>query len=320
MSRRPHILALAGGVGGGKLARGLAGLLSPHQLVIVVNTADDFLHLGLRISPDIDSVIYALADRNDPERGWGLAGETWHFMAALERLGGQTWFRLGDRDLATHMLRTQELAAGRSLSTVTALIARRLGIGHEVVPMSDDPVRSIVATDAGPLPFQDYFVRHRCAPRFEGVTFDGAERARPSAGFAAAIERADAIVITPSNPYVSIDPILALPGVAERLRARRLPVVAVSPIVGGQAIKGPLAKMMRERGSEPSPIEIARHYGGLVRGWIIDSADRPCAAAVAALGCRVRVCPTIMRTLDDKLRLARETLEFVDELMPATAD
>ena len=313
MSER-FVLALAGGVGGGKLARGLAAVLPPEQLAIIVNTADDFAHLGLHISPDIDSVLYALADLNDPERGWGLAGETWNFMAAMERLGGETWFQLGDRDLATHLFRTQHLAAGRSLSEVTMLLARRLGIAHTVGPMTDDSVRSIVDTDEGPLAFQDYFVRRQCQPAFRGVTFQGASTAKPSEDFRRALDRARAIVITPSNPYVSIDPILAMPGAADALRRSRRPVVAVSPMVGGKAVKGPLGKMMRERGFEPSALGAARHYGRLVDGWIIDSVDRALSPAIEALGCRVKICDTIMRTLEDKSRLAHETVEFAFEL------
>jgi LPPG:FO 2-phospho-L-lactate transferase len=308
------ILALAGGVGGGKLARGLAAVLPPERLAIVVNTADDFMHLGLHISPDIDSVLYALADRNDPERGWGLAGETWNVMAALERIGGETWFRLGDRDLATHLLRTRELAAERSQSAVTAMLAERLGVRHAVAPMSDDPVRSIVDTDQGPLAFQDYFVRRQCQPVFRGVAFQGAADAKPSPGFRAALAAAQAIVITPSNPFVSVDPILALPGVPAALRRAGRPVVAVSPIVGGYALKGPLAKMMAERGMEVSALGVARHYGPLVDGWIVDAADRALVPAIAALGCRVKICATIMRTLDDRLRLAQDALAFASEL------
>src|SRR5689334_23215153 len=218
MTDKRFLLALAGGVGGGKFCRGLAAVLPPERLAVVVNTADDFVHLGLHISPDIDSVLYALGDCNDLERGWGLAGETWNFMAALERLGGATWFKLGDRDLATHVLRTEALAAGRSLSEVTALLARRLDIAHTVLPMTDVPVRSIVDTDEGPLDFQDYFVRRQCRPTFRGVTFRGAANAEPSQSFRQALDRAQAIVITPSNPFVSIDPILALPGVKDALR------------------------------------------------------------------------------------------------------
>ncbi len=306
------VLALAGGVGGGKFCRGLAAVLPPERLAIVVNTADDFVHLGLHISPDVDSVLYALADMNDLERGWGLAGETWNFMAALERLGGQTWFKLGDRDLATHVLRTEALAKGRTLSEVTALLARRLGIAHSVLPMSDDPIRSVVETNEGTLDFQDYFVRRQCKPTFRGVTFRGAAKAKPGEAFRQALGRAQAIVIAPSNPFVSIDPILALPGIKDALRRR--PVAAVSPIVGGKAIKGPLGKMMGEFGVEPSALGVAQHYGRLVGGWVIDTVDRDLAPAIEALGCRVKVCDTIMRTLDDKRRLAQDAVGFAFEL------
>jgi LPPG:FO 2-phospho-L-lactate transferase len=308
------VLALAGGVGGGKLARGLAAVLPPEQLAIVVNTADDFVYLGLHISPDVDSVLYALADQNDLERGWGLAGETWNFMAAMERLGGATWFKLGDRDLATHVLRTEALAAGRTLSEVTALLAGRLGIAHAVVPMSDDPVHSIVETDEGALDFQDYFVRRQCKPVFRSVRFQGGESAAPSVGFRHALGRAQAVVITPSNPFVSIDPILALPGIKDTLHPSQRPVVAVSPIVGGKAIKGPLGKMMSELGVEPSALGVAQHYGRLVDGWIIDSVDRALAPSIEALGCRIKVCNTIMRTLDEKARLAQDAVDFAFEL------
>jgi LPPG:FO 2-phospho-L-lactate transferase len=312
------VLALAGGVGGGKLARGLAAVLPPDRLAIVVNTADDFVHLGLHISPDVDSVLYALADQNDPGRGWGLAGETWNFMAATERLGGEIWFKLGDRDLATHVLRTEALAAGRSLSEVTALLAGRLGIAHAVAPMSDNPVRSIVDTDEGALDFQDYFVRRQCKPVFRGVRFQGAESAAASPGLRNALGRAQAVVITPSNPLVSIDPILALPGIRDALRRTQRPVVAVSPIVGGKAVKGPLGKMMRELGVEPSALGVAQHYGHLVDGWVIDEVDRALAPSIEALGCRVKVCNTIMRTLDEKAKLAQDALQLACEMAGAT--
>jgi LPPG:FO 2-phospho-L-lactate transferase len=259
-------------------------------------------------------VLYALADQNDLERGWGLAGETWNFMAALERLGGETWFKLGDRDLATHVLRTEALSAGRSLSDVTALLAHRLGIAHTVLPMTNDLVRSVVDTDEGPLDFQDYFVRRQCQPKFRGVTFQGTANAEASIGFRQALDRAQAIVVTPSNPFVSIDPILVLPGIKDALRQSRRPVVAVSPIVGGEAVKGPLAKMMRETGVEASALGVARHYGPLVDGWVIDTIDRNLAPAIEALGCRVKVCNTMMRTLDDKSRLAHDTVELAFEL------
>ena len=312
MAEQPLILALAGGVGGGKFCRGLIDVLPPGQLTIAVNTADDFEHLGLHISPDIDSVLYALADLNDVDRGWGLARETWNFMEAMERLGGKTWFRLGDRDLATHILRTQEMAAGRTLSDVTTMLAQRFGIKHEVAPMSDDPVRNVVETDEGALDFQDYFVQRQCKPRFRGVTFRGAAAALPSKGFRHALDHAQAVIVTPSNPFVSVDPILALNGVADTLSKR--PVAAISPIVGGRAVKGPLDKMMRELGVEPSALGVARHYGKLVGGWVIDTLDSDLAPAIEALGCRVRVCDTIMRTLDDKRRLAQDAVTLTFEL------
>src|SRR4051812_42550681 len=293
MTDQRFILALAGGVGGGKFCRGLAALLPQDKLAVVVNTADDFVHLGLHISPDVDSVLYALAGLNDPERGWGLAGETWNFMAAMERLGGETWFKLGDRDLATHVLRTQALAAGRTLSEVTATLAQRLGVAHAVVPMSDDAVRSMVATEEGALAFQDYFVRRQCTPKFRGVTFEGAATARPSQGFRQALDHARAIVIAPSNPFISIDPMLALPGIKEALRQSQRPVVAISPIVAGRTVKGPLAKMMRELGGAPSALGVAQHYGRLVDGWIVDNADRALAPAIEAIGCRVKLCDTM---------------------------
>ena len=308
------ILALAGGVGGGKFARGLTAALEPDKLAIIVNTADDFVHLGLHISPDIDSVLYAIAGLNDTERGWGLAGESWNFMDALRRHGGETWFQLGDRDLATHVLRTERLAAGDSLTDVTALLATRMGIEHAVAPMTDWPVRSLVETAEGPLAFQDYFVKRHCQPAFRGVTFEGAENAEPSPVFHNAFKRASAVVIAPSNPFVSIDPILALPEVRDRLR--QLPVVAVSPIIGGTAVKGPLAKMMRELGLALSPLGVARHYGSLVQGWVIDGKDQEYASAIQALGCRVHVTDTIMRSDDDKARLARETIDFARGLPP----
>jgi len=308
------VLALAGGVGGGKFARGLVDTIEPDRLGIAVNTADDFVHLGLHICPDIDSVLYAMADLNDLERGWGRAGETWTFMDALRRLGGESWFQLGDKDLATHVLRTQALASGQSLSDVTAMLAERMGIRHPVFPMTDAAVRTIVDTDEGALPFQDYFVRRQCKPAFRGAAFDGAARAKPSTAFAAAMDAADVVVVAPSNPYVSIDPILAVGGVRERLQRSDAPVVAVSPIVGGGALKGPLAKMMRECGREPSPAGVAAHYGALVDGWLIDTADRAHAREMEAKGFRIHVTDTVMRTAADKTRLARETLDFALEL------
>lgn len=307
------VLALCGGVGGAKLALGLYRVLGPGVLTVVVNTGDDFEHLGLHISPDLDTVLYTLAGLAHPEQGWGRAGETWHCMQALAALGGETWFSLGDQDLAMHLARTQALRTGGTLSGFAEHAARRLGIGAAIVPMSDDPVRTIVHTDAGALPFQRYFVERRCAPVLRRLSFQGAATARPAAAFAAALAREDlrAIVICPSNPYLSVDPILAVPGVRAALADAAAPVVAVSPLVGGQAVKGPTAKIMAELGIEATAAAIAAHYGGLIDGLVIDVGD---AAEAAGLDCPVAVVPTLMRNLADREELARRTLAFADRL------
>jgi LPPG:FO 2-phospho-L-lactate transferase len=310
------ILALAGGVGGAKLAHGLTRIVAPDELVIAVNTGDDFEHLGLHVSPDLDSVMYKLAGLNDAERGWGMAHESWHFMAALARLGGESWFRLGDRDLATHVERTRRLSAGATLSRVTAALCERLGIVHPVIPMSDDPVRTMVVTADGTLPFQDYFVRHACAPVVQAFAFDGAAIASPAPALAKALASPDlsAIVLCPSNPYVSIAPILAIPAVAAALEAHRVPLVAVSPIIGGDAVKGPLAKMMRELGVVPSAVAVSAHYGSLLDGLIIDRADARLAGPIEAAGTAVHLAPILMRNADDEARLAEEVLSFATTL------
>lgn len=305
------ILALAGGVGGAKLALGLAKVLPPEELTIVVNTGDDFEHLGLAVSPDVDTVMYTLAGLNDTERGWGLAGETWQFMAALKRLGGPAWFQLGDRDLATHVERTRRLKA-EPLSAVTADFARRLGVQCRILPMSDDPVRTIIVTETERLPFQDYFVRLQCAPVVREIAFQGAEAARPHPDFLRLLTSPSlrAVVICPSNPFVSIGPILALPGVRAALAATRAPVVAVSPIVGGEALKGPAAKMMRELGLGATQQQIADIYGDILDGLIIDTCD----AAAAITGPAVRVLPTVMHGTAEKVALAAATLTFAQDL------
>ena len=313
------ILALAGGVGGAKLANGLAQVLPPDGLVVAVNTGDDFEHLGLHVSPDLDTVMYTLAGLNNLETGWGRAGETWSFMAALGALGGATWFNLGDRDLATHVERTRRLAAGATLSAVTADFCARLGIKPAVVPMSDQPVRTMVRSDDGWLPFQDYFVRLKCAPRVAGFRFDDADAAAPSPGLGRALgdPALRAIVICPSNPFVSVDPILAVPGVRDALGRRRAPLVAVSPIVGGQALKGPALKMMRELGREPSALGVARHYGALLDGIVIDRQDAGLGAAIEALGMRALATDTIMVDRAAQARLAEAVLGFAAGLKPA---
>jgi LPPG:FO 2-phospho-L-lactate transferase len=309
------IVALAGGVGGAKLADGLAHLLG-ENLAVIVNTGDDFEHLGLPIAPDLDTVMYTLAGIANPETGWGVAGESWNFMAQLARLGGPSWFRLGDRDLATHALRRAALDAGAPLTAVTAELCRRLGIRAPVLPMSDDPVRTIVHSAEGDLPFQEYFVARRCAPTVAGFSFAGIDQARPSGAVVAALNSAalEAVIFCPSNPFVSIDPILALPGFRDLLAAARVPVIAVSPIIGGAAVKGPAAKMMRELGLEPSAAAVAAHYQGLLDGFVLDEADAALAPAVAAQGVTVEVAPTLMRSREDRVDLARRCLEFARAL------
>ena len=304
------IVALAGGVGGARLALGLSLALPPGALTVIVNTADDFEHMGLEISPDLDTVMYTLAGLDNPETGWGQREETWSFMAATARLGGETWFRLGDRDLATHIERTRRRRAGETLSEVTSAMSRALGIASAIVPMSDERVRTFVETDQGVLAFQEYFVRRRCEPRVRGLRFDGAASARPAAGVIEALSnpKLQAIVICPSNPYVSIDPILAVPGLRHALENRRAPLVAVSPIVGGKAIKGPAAKMMAELGADVSALGIAKHYRGLIDGLVIDDADLAHAPDIVRLGILPHVTDTIMSELAKKRHLAAEAL------------
>jgi len=310
------VLALSGGVGGAKLSLGLADALAPGALQVLANTADDFEHLGLRICPDIDTLLYTLAGRASARRGWGLARETWHTLAALEQLGAPTWFQLGDRDLATHLWRSGELAAGRGLAAVTAELARRLGVAAAVHPMSEDPVRTLVQSDRGELPFQQYFVRYQCEPTVRGFSFDGIDTARPNAAVlslldSAAIER---IVICPSNPFVSIDPILQLPGLWQALESAAAPVLLVSPIVGGRAIKGPAAKMMGELGLPVTALGVARHYvqryPGLVDCFVIDTTDATLAPSIRALGVEVAVTDTVMQNRQDKRRLAGRVLQL----------
>ena len=308
-----QVIALAGGVGGSKLALGLARLLPPGQLTIIVNTADDEVFYGLHVSPDLDTVMYTLAGIVNPQTGWGIADDTFNVLAMLERYGAPAWFRLGDRDIATHIRRTQLLGQGRPLSEVTRELCSSLGIAHEVVPMTDDTVRTVLSTDKGDLPFQVYFVQQGCQPRVRGLRFEGAERARPSPRFEAALGEAAAVVFCPSNPFLSIDPILALPGVRERLASFRGQRVAVSPIVGGEAVRGPAAKMMTELGEEASCVGVARRYQALCDVLVIDEVDRDRADEVRALGLKVEVTGTVMATEDDKVTLARKVLSLIGD-------
>jgi len=308
-SPQGKVLALCGGVGGAKLALGLDRVLPAGALTIATNTGDDFEHLGFHISPDLDTVMYTLAGLNNQETGWGRAGESWNFMQALAALGGEAWFQLGDKDLATHVERTRRLRQGESLSQITRDLAVRLGIKSRLLPMSDDPVRTMIRTADGMLPFQHYFVRLRCEPAALGFAFDGAEEARPNSEMMAAFAAPDLalVVICPSNPYLSVDPILAVPGVRAALHRCAAPVVAVSPLVGGQAVKGPTAKIMRELGVPRSQRAIAAHYEGLIDGLVIDEADE---AEAAALALPVDVTRTVMKGLEDREALARRVLAF----------
>jgi LPPG:FO 2-phospho-L-lactate transferase len=322
MNLAGHILVLCGGVGGAKLAFGLTRILDPDDLTIVVNTGDDFEHLGLTICPDIDTVVYTLCGLADRERGWGRRAETWNFMSALKVLGGEDWFNLGDSDLAMHVARTQRLAAGDSLSRVTADLAAARNIAHTVAPMSDHRVRTIIETADGDLAFQRYFVQERCQPETLGIRYAGAEAASVSARFEAALSRSDlaAVILCPSNPYLSIDPILALPGVRTALRKMSAPVVAVSPIVGGEALKGPAAKLMRELGVTPSVLAVARHYERILDGLVIDVVDVAAAAELETIGVRPLVTATVMRDDADRSRLASETLAHALSLSRPTQD
>jgi LPPG:FO 2-phospho-L-lactate transferase len=303
-----NIVALAGGVGGAKLAHGLALALMPASLTVIVNTGDDFEHLGLPISPDVDTVMYTLAGLANPETGWGLAGETWSFLEALGRLGGETWFRIGDHDLATHVERRRRLAAGQTLTEVTQALCLTLGVQVAVLPMSDEPLRTQVQTDEGELGFQEYFVHRRCEPRVSGFRFAGAGQARPTPPVIAALERADLVVFCPSNPFVSLGPILSLPGVRELVGAKQ--AVAVSPIVGGQALKGPAGKMLAELGLDVSAASVAHYYQGLLRGFVLDEVDAAQAEGLRADGLRVLVTKTIMRDVVGRARLAAAVLDF----------
>ena len=315
-SVKQKVLALSGGVGGAKLALGLSKILAPEQLAIVANTGDDFVHLGLPICPDLDTVMYTLAGRNNIEQGWGLADESWQAMSMLKTYAAPDWFQLGDKDIGTHLVRRQLLAEGKTLSEVSAHLCRQLGIEHALLPMSDDPVRTWVDTEQGELPFQAYFVRERCQPSVRGFRFQGIDTARPQPKVMGLLNDPElaATVICPSNPFVSVAPILGLAGVREAMRAGKAPVIAVSPIVAGAAIKGPAAKMMAEMKTPISAVGVAEYYGDLLDGFIIDEADADQAAQIERMGIKVLVAPTVMKSQQDRIDLARVTLEFAMRL------
>jgi len=306
-----RVVALSGGVGGAKLAYGLNQVLASDSLSIIANTGDDFIHHGLPVSPDIDTLMYTLAGLNDGVRGWGLAGETWAFMEAMGSLGGETWFNLGDRDLAMHVLRREALDGGQPLSVFTARIRNALQISARIFPMSDTRVSTFVETvEEGILPFQRYFVHLKASPQVKGFYFDGADVAKPCPGLIDAIQEAQRIVICPSNPFISIDPILEVPGIRQALIKSKAKVVAVSPIVGGEAIKGPTAKMFRELGVTPSPNAVAQKYSDFLDVMIVDQVDARDHKLMDSFGVQTEVAQTVMRTADDKLALAELALRF----------
>jgi LPPG:FO 2-phospho-L-lactate transferase len=318
-----NIVALAGGVGGAKLADGLARSLTPESLTVVVNTGDDFEHWGLKICPDLDTICYTLAGLANPATGWGRADETWEVYSNIVLLGGEDWFRLGDKDLAVHIERTRRLRAGRTLTQIVREFCTAWNLKVAILPMSDDPVPTMVDTlDYGELPFQEYFVQRRCEPRVTGFRFTGIENAKPSPGIEEAIERADAVLFCPSNPWVSIDPILrtvspSLPRNATTAdKSRKKPVVAVSPIIGGKTVKGPAAKMFAELGIEPSALSVAKHYESTITGFVLDAVDADLESKIQQLGLQTLVTDTLMRSDDDRKRLAQDVLHFVERLAP----
>lgn len=303
--KRRLVVALAGGVGAARFLDGLARVLAPERLFIIGNTADDAEIHGLHISPDLDTVTYTLAGLVDPQRGWGIRGDRFHCLEALGRLGAETWFQLGDRDLATHLYRTERLRQGRTLTEVTAEITAVLGVRATIAPMSDDRVRTRICTAAGELEFQTYFVKRRARDKVAGVRFDGAAESKPAAGVLAAIQEAEAIVVCPSNPFISVGPILAVPGVREALRRRRERVAAISPIVGGRALKGPAAAMMKSMRARAAAAEVAQLYTDFAGVFVLDEVDRKQAAEVEALGVRAVVTNTVMSGRRERIALAR---------------
>ena len=303
------ILAITGGVGGAKLALGLSKILTPDELLFLVNTGDDFQHLGLEISPDLDSLLYALSGKNNPELGWGRANETWACISELEELGADSWFRLGDRDLALHLVRTQMLNQGATLQNVADRLCESLGIDHRIAPMSNDKISTTVNTPNGKLAFQEYFVREQCEPAVIDFDFEGIEKSTPNPVVMSWLDECDGIIICPSNPYVSVDTILSVPKYRDAFQSK--PVIAVSPIVGGLAIKGPAAKMMTELGVPPTPIAVAKHYGSLLSGFVLDQTDHEQAKDIPIPSI---VTQTIMLTLQDRIALAEQCVRFLEEM------
>jgi LPPG:FO 2-phospho-L-lactate transferase len=307
-----RVTVLTGGVGGAKLVLGLARIMPPEQITAVINTGDDFRHLGLWVSPDIDTLLYTLSGRSNQQQGWGRAGETWNFMTALRELGGPDWFALGDGDLALHVERSRRLAEGETLSSITTHFARAWKLQTHCLPMTDDRVATYIKTPDGELEFQQYFVRERCQPRALGIRFEGAAAANPAPGVLEAITDPDveAILIAPSNPFLSIDPILSVPAISIALRKATAPCIAVSPIVGGQAVKGPTVKLMNELGIAITPSAIAAHYDGVIDGLLVDERDRESGQPPV----HHTYADTLMRTLADRERVAHAALALARDV------
>jgi LPPG:FO 2-phospho-L-lactate transferase len=316
MSARP-VVVLAGGVGAARFLRGLVRVVPPEEIIVIGNTGDDMWWHGLYIAPDLDTVTYWLAGVADESRGWGLQGDTFTAQEALAQLTDRSWFQLGDRDLATHLYRTGRLADGVPLHRVTAELAERLGVRSRILPMSDTPVETRLKTDAGDLHFQEYFVRERCRPTVHEIYWTGLEEASPAPGIAEALEAARLVLIAPSNPSISIGPILRVPGMRALVSAARGRTVAVSPLIGGRAVKGPTVELMRAEGGRPDALGVAERYQELAAGFVLDTADAALATAIAALGYRIAVRPTMLDDLDSARAVASAALDLLRQ--PAAA-
>ncbi|MEC8395662.1 MAG: 2-phospho-L-lactate transferase [SAR324 cluster bacterium] len=305
-------LALSGGIGGAKLALGLEHIFNSPKLMIAGNTGDDFEHFGLNISPDLDTLLYTLSGKSDLERGWGLANETWSFMKAMKEIGGETWFQLGDRDLAIHVERTRRLKEGERLSLITSSFCRKFGVKSHIVPATDDSLKTLVKTPKGILSFQHYFVREQCRPKILGLNYEGSENAQPCPALEEALESSllETVVLCPSNPFLSIDPILAVKGVREKLKSSNARVLAVSPIVGGDAVKGPTANNLRDLGFSVSAYTIAKYYSDFIDGFMLDKEDENEISRIESLGIQVGLADTVMTDLQSKIKLAEDVLRF----------
>ena len=305
------VAALAGGVGAARLLSGLVAVMPQEDLTVIVNTGDDFRWHGLLVCPDIDTIIYTLAGIANPETGWGVEGDTFRCLERLSTLGLDPWFRIGDRDVATHIYRTNLLAGGLTLTSVTEAIRKQNGIRASILPMTDSPVPTVVDTDEGTLEFQDYFVRRRCAPRVRGISFKDIRGALPAPGVEEALADADAIIICPSNPFISIGPILAVPGIEEAIENSPATVAAVSPVIGGKAVKGPTAVMLSQLGHEVSPVGVAKIYSGLLDVFLVDEGDAAFAPGISAMGIETHASRILMDTPSASESLARTLLGLI---------